>query len=239
MIEKPIAETVEEAEDIVRIAKKKGVKLMVGHVERFNPVIKKAKEITDSGALGEVVSIIAKRVGGYPKNIKEDNVITDLAVHDIDIFNYILGKEPVSVYCHNTNAMNSKRINTAEILINYGVTGCVSQVNWITPIKVRNIVLTGTLGYLEIDNINQELKLYTNGKFGPEYESYEEFLMTSTSLKIEEIKVEKEEPLRVELEEFLNSISQKREPKVSGEDGLKALKTAIYALKCGDKNVRS
>src|SRR3989344_5526229 len=239
LVEKPIAETVKEAESIINAAKEKKVKLMIGHLERFNPVIRKVKEIIDSGSLGEVVSIIARRVGGYPQNIKEDNVLTDLAVHDIDIFNYLLGKEPKSVHCHNANAMNSSRTNTAEILINYGGTGCVSQVNWITPVKVRSIALTGTLGYLEIDNIKQELKLYTNGKFGPDFESYEEFLKTSTSTQIEEIKIDKEEPLRNELESFINSISNDTKPLITGEDGLKALRIAINALNGGDKNVYS
>ena len=69
---------------------------MVGHIERFNPAVIKLKEIIDSGTLGKITSLIAKRVGAFPAQIKDANVVIDLAVHDIDIFSYLLNKQPDS-----------------------------------------------------------------------------------------------------------------------------------------------
>ena len=71
LVEKPIADTVENADEIIKVARQKGVKLMVGHVERFNPAIIKLKELIDSGLLGKVVSISAKRVGPYNPRIRD------------------------------------------------------------------------------------------------------------------------------------------------------------------------
>ncbi len=239
LIEKPIAEKIEKAEEIIKAAREKNVKLMVGHIERFNPAIKRVKEIIGSGYIGEIVSIVSRRVGGYPKNLLENNVITDLAVHDIDIFNYFLGKEPVSVYCHNVKTSDSSRINSAEILIDYGSAGCISQVNWITPTKIRTISITGTLGHIEVNNITQEISIYQNNQ-SQIFKNFDDYVLKFGSPIIQKIEVNgREEPLRLELEAFINSITKNEEPPISGEDGLKALKIAIKALNGGDKNVYS
>ncbi|NQY73205.1 MAG: Gfo/Idh/MocA family oxidoreductase, partial [Candidatus Margulisbacteria bacterium] len=86
LVEKPISDSLEQADDIVKRAKDKGVILAVGHIERFNPAVIRLKELVDSGAIGKITSIIAKRVGAFPAQIKDANVVIDLAVHDIDIF---------------------------------------------------------------------------------------------------------------------------------------------------------
>ncbi len=231
LIEKPITETVEEARSLINAAKEKNVKIMVGHIERFNPVIRKLKEVLDSGEIGEIISVVARRVGGYPKNIQESNVITDLAVHDIDLFNYLLGKTPVSVNCHKARTNKDGRIDSAEILIDYGGTGCVSQVNWITPTKIRTLSLTGTLGHLEIDYIKQEIMLHRSENLSSSFKTFNEYVSKFGDSINRKIEVDrKEEPLRVEIESFLKSISDDEVPQVSGADGLKALEIAVEAL---------
>jgi UDP-N-acetylglucosamine 3-dehydrogenase len=98
LIEKPISNNLNAANDIVKFAKDKGVTISVGHVERFNPAVLLMKQIIDSDRLGRVVSISAKRVGPGPPKGKDTGVIVDLAVHDIDIICYLFGASPTDVY---------------------------------------------------------------------------------------------------------------------------------------------
>mgnify|MGYP000588092148 CR=1 FL=1 len=85
LVEKPIAKNAREANDIIVKAKLAGVKMTVGHIERFNPAVQKLKEMIDEGKLGNVTSVLAKRVGVFPPQIKDANVVIDLAVHDLSL----------------------------------------------------------------------------------------------------------------------------------------------------------
>jgi len=117
LIEKPIASRVEEAEELVELAKKAKVKLAVGHIERFNPAVQRLKKLIDEGKLGNVTSILARRVGLYPPRIRDANVIIDIAVHDIDVFNYLLGKEPSKVFSCAGKALINDREDYADIFL--------------------------------------------------------------------------------------------------------------------------
>ena len=89
LVEKPIASKLPEAKEMINAAKDAGVILATGHVERFNPAVRVAKELLDAGEIGEVVTANAKRLGPYPPRIRDVGVAIDLAIHDIDIFNYL------------------------------------------------------------------------------------------------------------------------------------------------------
>lgn len=228
LVEKPIADTVEGAEKIIKKAKEKKVKLAVGHIERFNPAVQKLKQIIDEGKLGQIISIIAKRVGLFPPQIKDANVIIDLAVHDIDIIGYLLGKKPDEIYSNAGRALINEREDYAEIFLKYeNVTGFI-QVNWITPIKIRTLSVTGTKGYAELDYITQELVLYeSNHK--KDYETFGEIVLFSKPNKLE-IKIEKGEPLKLELLNMIEAVEKNKQPLVTGEVGLEALKIAMKVL---------
>lgn len=228
LIEKPIAGTLEHAQEVISAAKEKKVKLMIGHIERFNPVIVKLKEILESGKIGKVISMVAIRVGGMPRVISDNNVIIDLAVHDIDLFNCILRKTPRNAYCTKGKALNSENYDYAEILLDYEGTGCFSQVNWITPVKVRTLSVTGDRGYIEVDYLTQELVLYET-TYEP-FDTYGEFILKFGSPKKEVVYINKVEPLKLELKSFIECIKNDKEPVVTGEDGLRALQIALKAL---------
>ena len=98
LVEKPIAFTVQEAEEMIAAAKEAVVMLATGHVERFNPAVQKAKELIDDGVIGDVVSAFAKRVGPLPPRIKDVGVSIDLAIHDLDIMNYLFEEDVTQVY---------------------------------------------------------------------------------------------------------------------------------------------
>jgi UDP-N-acetylglucosamine 3-dehydrogenase len=211
LVEKPIADTLENADEIIRATRQRRVKLMVGHVERFNPAIIKLKELIDIGLLGNVVSISAKRVGLYNPRIKDVGIIIDLGTHDIDIMSYLYGERIKEVYASAGSVVHSHE-DHAIITLNFdsGSSGVIDT-NWLTPHKVRNLTVIGSKGIAEVDYIERTLRI-----FDQEW--------------IRDAKIEKEEPLKLELTHFIDCVQNDREPSVSGEEGKHALAVAIAAV---------
>ncbi len=228
LIEKPIAASVEEAYEILDAAEKKKILLTVGHIERFNPAIQKLKEIIEN-KLGNPTSIIARRVGVFPPQIKHSNVILDLAVHDIDIFNYLMGRVPDEVFAKSGHALSSGREDHAIIFLTYGDASCVIQVNWLTPVKVRELSVTGPKGYAELNYITQELRVFKSN-YEKTYDSFGDFVLKFGTPNEIMANVSKVEPLKVELAHFLDCIENKKEPFITGADGLSALLIAAKAI---------
>ena len=160
LLEKPIAGTVAEAEEIVKAAKAKKVKFTVGHIERFNPAVIKLKELVDKGELGEIVAISNTRIGPMPNQIKDANVVVDIGVHDIDLINWFYGELPTEIVAAGGNALNKTLQDYAEIFLKYGNKVGAVKVNWITPVKVRKMNICGTKAYAELNFITQELAVY-------------------------------------------------------------------------------
>ncbi len=229
LIEKPIADTVESAKEIINAAKRMKVKLGVGHVERFNPAVQKLKQMMNNGELGSITTVLARRVGVFPPQIKDANVIIDLAVHDIDILNFILGRTPTRIHAEAGKALINRREDYADILLKYDGTNALVQVNWITPVKIRSLAITGTKGYAELNYVTQELVLYRS-KYERNFETFEDIVKFAEP-EIIKIKVRKSEPLKEELKNFIQCVKSKRNPLVSGEDGLKSLEVAMEILR--------
>ncbi len=196
LIEKPIAESVASAQKIIKQSEKSNVVVCVGHIERFNPVVGMLKTLVRQGKFGKIIAINTKRVGLYPSQITDTDVIVDLAVHDIDVCSFILEKGPESVYARAGKALNSKRFDYADIFLNYDGVDVIVQVNWITPVKVRELTLTGIKSYAELSYINQTLRIFKKGH-GEDVDI----------VNIEEISLRKEEPLKKELKNFIEYIS--------------------------------
>ena len=184
LVEKPIAFTLKEAEDMIAAAKEAGVILATGHVERFNPAVQKAKELIDNDVIGDIVSASAKRVGPFPPRIKDVGVTIDLAIHDLDVMNYLFDEDVIQVYGTMNSILEKCEFEDhAEIMINFKneSTG-ILEVNWLTPYKRRQIEITGTDGIISVDYIEQSIDVY--GKFA------------------QDIDIKHEEPLKEELRSF-------------------------------------
>ncbi|HJW97180.1 MAG TPA: Gfo/Idh/MocA family oxidoreductase [archaeon] len=232
LVEKPISNNLEDAREIVEAAKVKGVKLAVGHIERFNPAVQKLKEIIKKGELGKITTIVARRVGVCPPQIKDANVIIDTAVHDLDVLSFLLEREPTRIYSLSGKAIIKQRDDYADILLKYDGTNAFIQVNWITPVKIRNLAVTGTEGYAELNYITQDLVMYRSN-----YRSIDNFsdvvkFGTPTETKV---KIKNEEPLKKELADFLDAVEKDREPLVSGKQGLKTLETVLKIIESSGK----
>jgi UDP-N-acetylglucosamine 3-dehydrogenase len=209
LIEKPVTLTVGEAEKLLKESKKSRVKVMVGHLERFNPAVKKLKAMIVKGDLGEIKSLNFERVGPLPSRDKNVNVVVDMGIHDLDLANFILNAVPQKITAFGGMAKRKNQEDFADILLNYGKTNVHLQTNWITPLKIRRLAVIGTEGYLELDFIKQSLVLYKE-KTGKR-----------------PIPIVKKEPLREELESFLKDVKLGRTPLVTLEEALVALKTAV------------
>ncbi len=214
LVEKPIASELNEAEEMINAAKDAGVKLATGHVERFNPAVRVAKDLIDSGEIGDVVTANAKRLGPYPPRIRDVGVATDLAIHDIDIFNYLFDSKANTVYANMSSRLkNCEFEDHAEILTKYD-NGILSilETNWLTPYKKRQLNITGVDGIITVDYGNQTVTLYKENNY------------------VENVKVANKEPLKEELRSFINSIQNDTTPEVSGEDGYEALRIVKAAM---------
>ena len=212
LVEKPIADTIENAEMIIEAAKKAGKVLMIGHIERFNPAVIRLKEIINSGILGKIVSISTKRVGPYNPRIRDVGVILDIGVHDIDIISYLYGKKINSVYAIAGANIHSFEDHASIILrMDHNFAGVV-ETNWLTPHKVRQLTAIGVKGVAYLDYINQTVQLHDN-----EW--------------IRKAKVEHSEPLKNELKYFIDCAATGKKPNPCGEDGKHALEVAMAAIR--------
>lgn len=231
LIEKPIAATIQDAEAIIRAAQENNCILQVGHVERFNPAVKKLKEIIQQGKLGEVTSIIARRVGTVPVQVRDANVLIDLAVHDIDIINYLYGSSAEKIMGNIGKAMIEKREDYAEIFLKYGNRSGFIQVNWITPIKIRNLSVTGSKGYAELNYITQELVIYESNYTREMVDEYGDYVVKFGLPNKTQVGVETVEPLLIELQDFVRCVKKREQPLVTGEMGLQALSVALQVMR--------
>jgi UDP-N-acetylglucosamine 3-dehydrogenase len=218
LVEKPIASTVPEAKKIVKLAKKKGLHLMVGFIERFNPGVQRVKEAINEGKIGTLVSATARRVSQWPERLGDIGVVKDTAIHDIDVMRYIFGEDPVAVYAKVGNLRHTKFEDYAQIMLSYkdNKTAFI-ETNWLTPYKTRSLIVTGSEAIISLDYLTQKITIETAGQtLTPRYEW--------------------KEPLKLELQHFADSILNNKEPLVTGVDGLKALMIAEAALKSTRNN---
>tara|TARA_B100001113_G_C21078074_1_gene608574 strand:- start:320 stop:1324 length:1005 start_codon:yes stop_codon:yes gene_type:complete len=235
-IEKPLAASLREAEQMVSESKKYNIDVMVGHVERYNPVIKHLAEILSEDFLGSIYHINTQRVGGSPINkMKAGGVIFDLAVHDFDILQFILGIDLEFLYAHGHY---SESISSATIALKSGDINCDVHVNWLTPVKSRKITIMGENGMLVGDLIMQEIKYYPLNEELLQQESQQnllsffEFSEISKNSGVCMINLKKNEPLKIELDDFIMLISGDIDAMTSLptiHDGFKAVKIAQMA----------
>ena len=212
LIEKPMTSTVEEAERIVDAEKKSNVFVSVGFIERFNPIVSRSKLLIENEELGELVLISARRLGPYwPDRLKDVDVIRDVSIHDIDVFRHLIAKDPISVYARG-GKLRHAYFDYAEILLDFGkgVTGFIES-NYLTPHKLRKLMLTCENGVVEADYISQEYLIED-----------EEWVRNK--------KMQWQEPLKAELLRFAKSCLGETKPLITSSDGLKALQIAIASI---------
>ena len=222
LVEKPICNSVEKAQMLTKKAEESGLVLAAGHIERHNPVVKFVKEAMLNGRFGKLITITSKRVSNFPGRVKDVGVIFDFGVHDIDVMRYLAGNV-VTVYANAGKfTENIAYEDHANIILNFENDICgIIEVNWLTPIKIRKLFLTCSKNFVEADYINQTVTISSSSfKQLDEMDLYRVPIEYNTN----QIALEKREPLRNEIEDFVNAIQQNKQPLATGEDGLMALK---------------
>jgi UDP-N-acetylglucosamine 3-dehydrogenase len=233
LIEKPIAFTVEEGRQIIAAAQERGVCLMIGHIERFNPAVLALKNYLAEDMLGRVFQIDAHRQGPFPARVKDVGVVIDLAVHDLDVMRYVTTAEVVRVYAETERRIHSTRedLLTGLVRLDDGTVGTLT-INWLTPTKIRELFVTGEKGMFRVDYLTQDLYFFENASIPTEEWPFRVLRGVSEGRMIRHV-VAKREPLRLEQEAFLAAVRGETAVPVTGLDGLRALELAQAIVTSG------
>ena len=236
IIEKPIASTVEEAKKIIREAEQNKVKLMVGHIERFNPVVIELKKRIERNELGNIYKIHCARLSPFPQRIVDVGVIADLAIHEIDILKHIVGSKIKRVYAETAQRIHSAHedLLIGTIRFENNILGVINA-NWLTPKKVRETTVTGEKGMFVANYLTQELYFYEND-FTRNNIGYNRGFMNVVEGKMRKMGVKKGEPLKNELNSFIRAVLENKQPLVTGREGLEALYVAQKFLESSKTN---
>lgn len=219
LVEKPVASTIEEAEEIRDQAEETDLVVQVGHVERFNPVFEFLRERLEDDS---VISINARRLGPFSPRVARDSVALDLMIHDLDIVMALMGEYPEEVAAMGTKR-KSDTLDYATAHLRFS-NGCIATVeaSHLSTEKVRTLEATFPDSFAVADYQEQSLDIYRSGTGG--YEETSEGYCTEQV--IEKPYINHREPLKEELEHFIGCVERGEEPRVGVDDGIRALRLA-------------
>jgi predicted dehydrogenase len=224
LVEKPITETVEQAEELVSIAREKGLILQVGHVERFNGAVLELGKIVESPLLIE-----SRRLAPFNPRIADVGVILDLMIHDLDIIINLVNSDVTAVAAQGS-IVQSKHEDVAVANLKFA-NGCIASLtaSRMTQSKIRTLTISQTNAYIILDFGTQDIDVHR--------QSSSDYLMTREELKyrqesfVEKIYVHKDNPLRLEQQHFLRCIRGEQTPIVEGRSDIQTLSLAHRILK--------
>jgi predicted dehydrogenase len=212
LVEKPIARTLDEADDLLAAAAASGATLAAGHTERYNPAVTAALPLVHNPGFVEV-----HRLGTFPERSLDIDVVFDLMIHDLDILLAAVGSEVVRVEAVGV-AVLTGRIDIANARLTFA-SGCIANVtaSRISRDRVRKVRFFQPDAYLSIDYALQEVERYTLARHrsGP-----------LPAIEGGKLAIEREEPLAVELRDFVRAVRTRTAPRVTGADGRRALALA-------------
>lgn len=219
LVEKPLAENTSTAKRLLDSLGGSGVeRLMVGHIERFNPAVRHLARSLERGVLGEIITASSRRVGPYVPRIRDVGVVMDLATHEIDLSRLFFDSEPIGVYAYTYRVVNEVYEDAAIVVLHFEKGSSIIEVNRVTPYKERRLLLTCTRGVAQLDYIAQNLKL-----FNSEWEM--------------EARILREEPLKIEDREFLKAALEGAPVPVNALDGYRVVEIAEAALESAARGI--
>ncbi|MDO8432692.1 MAG: Gfo/Idh/MocA family oxidoreductase [Candidatus Binatus sp.] len=243
LVEKPLAISLKQAAELVRLSRRRQRTLMVGHTFEYSAPVLKARELIESGELGEIlyISSVRANLGLFQRDI---NVAWDLATHDISIILMLLGQMPESVACQGQSHYRSKVEDVALLTLHFpnGVIAFI-HVSWLDPNKIRRATIVGSHKMVVYDDtaLQEKIRIYDKGvTFQPHYDTYGEFQLSYRYGDIQIPRIEEAEPLKVECEHFIDCIHTGKVPKSDGVSGLRVvsvLEAADISLSNGGQRV--
>ena len=237
LMEKPIAATVEEGQRLIEKARAVKKQLMVGHIVRFNPAMQALKQKLADGDLGRIFQVFCRRAGPFPARIRDVGVVVDLAPHDVDVMRFLIGAEPLRVYAETEQRIHTDHEDLVWGLLRFpdGVVGSL-EINWLTPTKIREVLVLGERGLFRIDDLTQDLYFYENAQVNSELWPALKTLKGVSEGHMIRYAIQRYEPLKAELQAFLGTVKEGKPVPVSGEDGLEALRLALALVESGQKH---
>lgn len=234
LIEKPIAGSLEDGHQLIQRAEELNCKLMVGHIVRFNPAIQALKQKLQEQSLGRIFQIICRRVGPFPSRIRDVGVVIDLAPHDLDLMRYLTGSNPTRLFAETEQRIHTDHEDLLSALLRFpdGITG-VLEINWLTPTKLREVLVLGERGLFRVDDLTQDLYFYENAVADQVSWPALQNLKGVSEGSMIRFALPRYEPLKAELQAFLKSVREDVPVPVSGEDGLIALELALALVTSG------
>lgn len=226
-VEKPLARTVAEGEELVALAEQNGLILMVGHTFLFSPAVRRMKEVIDSGDIGEIQYISARRLnlGLFQKDI---NVAWDLAPHDISIILHLLDEQPTSVSCQGSSHVNRHIEDVTMMYLTFKKNRCAFvQNSWLDPKKVRQMTVVGSRRMIVYDDTEplEKLKIYDARVEVPaHYDTFAEFTYSYHYGDAYVPYIKQDEPLKLECQHFLDCIRGEATPITGGQAGLEVVR---------------
>lgn len=242
-VEKPMTQTSEQGNDLVQLAAKKKLTLMVGHTFIYSAPVRRIREIVRSGDIGEIQYISSRRLnlGLFQKDI---NVAWDLAPHDISIILHLLGTPPISVNCQGKAHINKDIEDVTNMSLNFDNGGFATiHSSWLDPNKVREMVIVGSKRMIVYDDNQplEKIKIYDKRvETPPHYDTFAEFQYSYHYGDMYAPYIKQVEPLKVECQHFLDCIRSGKMPDTSGLDGLRViqiLEASSRSLKSGGAKV--
>ena len=216
LMEKPVTGSVEEAQALIRNARMKKLIFQVGHIERFNPVIRNLPSILKDQ---EIIAIDVQRLGPYDPRINDTDVIQDLMIHDIDVVNSLVAAPIARIQAFGRRLVSSQHIDyaVANLVMENGVIASLTA-SRVTNKKVRKMEITTASSFIELDYLQKKITMTAREQFIPGTSNYNQEQV------VEEVYNGEEEPLKLQLIHFINCIEDNTRPLISGSDGLEALK---------------
>jgi len=225
-VEKPFTATSDEAEELIDIAESKNLKIFVDHTFIYNGAVRKMKELVDNNVLGNVIYFDSERInlGLFQRDV---NVVWDLAPHDLSIMNHLLEKHKIKALSANGIANFNGKENLAHISV-YFEDNCFAHfhVNWVSPVKIRRIIVGGDKKMLVYDDMEnfEKIKVYDSGVEFPTTESIHQALVQYRIGDMFSPKINQTEALALGANEFIGAINENRPPLSGGKEGLEVVK---------------
>ena len=242
-VEKPFTSTVAEAEQLIDLADRKHLQIMVDHTFLFTGAVRKIRQLIDDGTLGRLYYYDSTRVnlGLFQHDV---NVIWDLAPHDLSIMDFLIKKKPVAVSAHGSVHFESKLEAIAYVSIEFEDNGFMAHfhVNWLSPVKIRRTLISGDKKMLVWDDLSpdEKIKIYDRGvEFkstnGTAKNGIHDLLVSYRTGDVYVPKIDNTEALRAEIDYFVRCLEKNEEPFNNGQTGLQV----VRLLEAADKSIKN
>jgi predicted dehydrogenase len=242
LIEKPFTSNTREAEQLIELAERRGLTLMVDHTFIYTGAVRKVKEIVESGELGDLLYFDSVRInlGLFQRDI---NVVWDLAPHDLSIMDFIIGREPEAVTATGSCHIEPGIENIAYVMFRFPDEFIAHfHFNWLAPVKIRRALIAGSRKMIVYDDIEptEKVRIYDKGVTANRIEEEadkEAAYRTLVSYRTGDVwvpKLDSTEALRYVCKEFLDAIREQRAPLTDGHAGLRV----VRLLEAAEQSIR-